>query len=299
MAGNGYIFQRVEKKYMLTQKQYESLLTAIEPHMAIDQYGLSKICNVYYDTADNELVRRSNEKPVYKEKMRLRSYGIPAEDDVVYLELKKKYRDVVYKRRVALRLTEAESYLFGGIRPNVGNCPGSDRWVETQIFREIDYFISFHRTEPKIYIAYDRTAWYGKEDREFRMTFDSHIRSRRDHLSLGFGDEAQELFLQEYQLLEIKAAGAYPMWLVKVLGDLNVYPVSFSKYGVIYKKELSRVFSGGDTDNAQVGCGTGCFDGLEFALNTPGRVAGFQENIGFPGWEDLAGKGRDKQCLPV
>lgn len=114
MSGNAYIFQRIEKKYMLTKEQYESFITAIEPYMAIDKYGLSKICNIYFDTADDELVRRSNEKPVYKEKMRLRSYGVPGMDDVVYLELKKKYKDVVYKRRVALRLADAEAYLYSG-----------------------------------------------------------------------------------------------------------------------------------------------------------------------------------------
>lgn len=244
MSGNAYIFQRIEKKYMLTKEQYESFITAIEPYMAIDKYGLSKICNIYFDTADDELVRRSNEKTVYKEKMRLRSYGVPGMDDVVYLELKKKYKDVVYKRRVALRLADAEAYLYSGVQPDLKEKQNINRWVEAQILREIDYFISFYRTKPRIYIAYDRMAWYGKEDKEFRMTFDAHIRSRREHLSLMFGDEAEELFKKEYRLLEIKAAGAYPMWLVKVLGELDVYPVSFSKYGTIYRKEFADCHAG-------------------------------------------------------
>lgn len=230
-----YIFKRVEKKYMLTPEQYENFLTAIEPHMAMDQYGLSKICNLYFDTADDALVRRSNEKPVYKEKMRLRSYGVPGREDTVFLELKKKYKDVVYKRRIALPLSAAEDYLFRGIYPQ--ECT---KTAQSQILSEIDYFIRFHKTLPKIYIAYDRTAWYGKEDGEFRMTFDSHIRSRRDHLSLSFGDEADELFDQDYKLLEIKAVGAYPIWLVKILEELSIYPVSFSKYGTIYKKETEQ-----------------------------------------------------------
>lgn len=239
MAEN-YIFKRVEKKYMLTQKQYEDFLKAIEPHMAMDQYGLSKICNIYFDTADDALVRRSNEKPVYKEKMRLRSYGIPKKEDTVFLELKKKYKDVVYKRRIALRLCEAEEYLFRGIYPQGYGRTETKKTAQSQILSEIDYFIHFHRTMPKIYIAYDRTAWYGREDNEFRMTFDSHIRSRRDHLSLSFGDEADELFDQDYKLLEIKAVGAYPMWLVKILEKLAIYPVSFSKYGTIYKMEQTE-----------------------------------------------------------
>ncbi len=228
MAGNGYIFKRVEKKYMLTPAQYKEFINAIEPHMVLDEYGLSKICNIYFDTETDELVRLSNEKPVYKEKLRLRSYGIPGAFDKVYLELKKKYKDIVYKRRISLTLLEAEDYLLRGIRPK----------KDSQILREIDYFIHFHKTVPKLYLAYDRTAWYGREDKEFRMTFDSHIRSRRDHLSLGFGDVADELFEDEYWLLEIKSAGAYPLWLVRKMEELGLYPVSFSKYGTIYKKEV-------------------------------------------------------------
>lgn len=234
MAGNGSIFKRVEKKYMLTPGQYEEFLKAIEPHMLPDAYGLSKICNIYFDTENDELVRLSNEKPVYKEKLRLRSYGIPGADDKVYLELKKKYKDIVYKRRISLTLSEAEDYLLRGIRPK----------KDSQILREIDYFIVFHKTVPKLYLAYDRTAWYGREDGEFRMTFDSHIRSRRDHLSLAFGDAADELFEQAYWLLEIKSAGAYPLWLVKKMGELSLYPISFSKYGTIYKKEVAAGMAG-------------------------------------------------------
>ncbi len=169
------------------------------------------------------------EKPVYKEKLRLRSYGIPGADDKVYLELKKKYRDVVYKRRISLKLSEAEDYLLRGIRPK----------KDSQVLREIDYFIAFHKTVPKLYLAYDRIAWYGREDPDFRMTFDSHIRSRRNHLSLSFGDAADELFLRDYWLLEVKAAKAYPLWLVRLMEKLSLYPVSFSKYGTIYKKEVT------------------------------------------------------------
>lgn len=230
MAGNGYIFKRIEKKYMLTPVQYEKLLEVIEPYMAIDQYGLSKICNIYFDTENDELVRLSNEKPVYKEKLRLRSYGIPGPEDKVFLEIKKKCGGVVYKRRISLKLREAEDYLLHGIRPA----------RDSQILREIDYFITFHKPVPKLYLAYDRTAWYGREDADFRMTFDSNIRSRREHLSLGYGDIADELFEQKYWLLEVKTAGAYPLWLANAMSELAIYPVSFSKYGTVYKKELAE-----------------------------------------------------------
>lgn len=263
MAGNGYIFKRIEKKYMLTPKQYEKLLAAIEPYMSIDQYGLSKICNIYFDTENDELVRLSNEKPLYKEKLRLRSYGIPAQEDKVFLELKKKYKGIVYKRRISLKLREAEDYLLRGIRPS----------KDSQILHEIDYFIRFYKPVPKLYLAYDRTAWYGKEDADFRMTFDSHIRSRRDNLHLDYGDIADELFEQKYWLLEIKTAGAYPLWLADALSELAIFPVSFSKYGTVYKKELAEGMA-------------------ERALD-------FQSNMQFLSEKADPIKGEEKICLPV
>lgn len=237
MAGvaKGFVFQRIEKKYMLDDEQYEKLLKAIAPYMEMDEYGLSKICNIYFDTKQDDLVRRSNEKPVYKEKLRLRSYGVPCAKDKVYLEIKKKYKGIVYKRRISLSLQEAEDYLLRGIRPV----------KDSQILREIDYFIQFYQPLPKLYLAYDRTAWFGKEDPDFRMTFDANIRSRREKLSLADGDEGTPLYEHSYHLLEVKAAGAYPLWLVNALSDLKIYPVSFSKYGTIYKKEVEQCMAEG------------------------------------------------------
>ena len=148
----------------------------------------------------------------------------------MYLEIKKKYAGIVYKRRISMTLSEAEDYLLGGVYPA----------KDSQILREIDYFLKFYKPVPKLYLAYDRTAWYGKNDKELRITFDSNIRSRRENLSLGCGDEAGLLYEKEYYLLEIKASGAYPLWLAKSLTDLSIYPASFSKYGAVYKKELKE-----------------------------------------------------------
>lgn len=223
----GLVFQRVEKKYLLDPMQYKQLMEAIKPHMQADQYGLSTICNIYFDTEDNKLIRSSIEKPPYKEKMRLRSYGIPDAKDTVYLELKKKCNSIVYKRRIPLTLKEARDYLLAGVLP----C------LSSQILREIDYFIHFYNPIPKLYLAYDRTAYFGKEDAEFRMTFDSGIRSRREDLFLEHGDYGIPLYKEDYSLLEIKASGAYPLWLARALSESKVFPVSFSKYGTIYQKE--------------------------------------------------------------
>lgn len=224
------VFQRVEKKYLMSNETYHLFLQQIKEYMQEDQFGLHTICNIYYDTPQDELIRASIEKPCYKEKLRLRSYGVPTNDSKVFLEIKKKYAGIVYKRRCAMTLKEAEHYLEHGIKPK----------EDSQILRELDYFMKFYQPIPKLYLAYDRRAYFGKEDSNIRMTIDKNIRSRTTQLQLKKGDEGELLLEEGYHLLEIKVPDAYPMWLVHILSNLQLYPISFSKYGNIYKKELKR-----------------------------------------------------------
>ncbi|SEA36433.1 VTC domain-containing protein [Eubacterium aggregans] len=224
----GCVFERVEKKYLLSEGQYRELVRRLKPHVQVDDYGLHTICNIYYDTPGNEMVRRSIEGPKYKEKIRLRSYGVPGPEDTVFLEIKKKWRKVVYKRRIPLTLTQAGAFMAGGPLPQV---EPEDR----QILRELDYCRSFYHPIPKVFIAYDRIACFGNEDPELRMTFDHGIRSREDDLWLGLGDYGKPLLKKEQFLLEIKVEGAFPLWLVDILSELAIYPTSFSKVGNIYK----------------------------------------------------------------
>lgn len=224
------VFQRVEKKYMMSYETYKLFLQQIQAYMQEDQFGLHTICNIYYDTEQDELIRASIEKPRYKEKLRLRSYGIPTSNSKVFLEIKKKYAGIVYKRRCAMTLKEAEYYLDHGIKPK----------EDSQILRELDYFMKFYHPIPKLYLAYDRRAYFGKDDHNIRMTVDKNIRSRTTQLQLDKGDEGELLLEEGYHLLEIKVPNAYPMWLVEILSNLKLYPVSFSKYGSIYKKSIEK-----------------------------------------------------------
>ncbi|SFR70975.1 polyphosphate polymerase domain-containing protein [Anaeromicropila populeti] len=221
-------FERVEKKYLMTQEQFELFKKMTESYITLDQYGLHTICNIYYDTDTYDLIRHSIEKPKYKEKLRLRSYGIPTKSDMVFIELKKKWKGVVYKRRTSMSLEEAEAYLEHGVKPE----------RQDQIRREIDYFISFYKPQKKLFLAYDRLAFFGNEDSEVRITVDQNIRSRTTDLQLSNGDHGNFLLPKDQFLMEIKVAGAFPMWLTKILSELSIYPVSFSKYGNIYKKSL-------------------------------------------------------------
>lgn len=226
-------FKRVEKKYMLSRSQYDKFMELIEDYMQADNYGLSTICNLYYDTDNYELVRRSIEKPVYKEKLRLRSYGVPELTDTVFLELKKKYKGVVYKRRVALPLWEA----YESIQNKSFRIDERDRQAG-QIEAEITYFLNQYDLYPRVFLAYDRIAMFGKDNPELRMTFDFNIRNRSYDIDLLKGDEGQLLFDDERVLLEIKVSAAYPFWLIHALEECEIYPMSFSKYGTVYKKFL-------------------------------------------------------------
>lgn len=218
------IFQRYEIKYRLTRAQQEQLLAAIGDRMQADQYGLHLIRNVYFDTPDHRLIRRSLEKPLYKEKLRLRSYVTATGDTPVYMELKKKYKGVVYKRRVALPESQAMAFLCQ--RQPVG---------DSQILREIDYFLDYYGTlQPTMFLSYRRQAFYGVEDPTLRLTFDDQILWREDGLRLTEEVGGRALLPEDTVLMEIKTSTALPLWLTAVLSELKIYKSSFSKYGTAY-----------------------------------------------------------------
>lgn len=219
------VFKRYEMKYLLTRKQKEKVLEAMEPYMELDAYGRSTIRNIYYDTDNYRLVRKSLEKPVYKEKLRVRSYRAAGPEDEVFVELKKKYEGVVYKRRTSMGKQRAEAYL-------TGRYPATQR---TQITEEIDYFLRFYETlAPKVFLSYEREVYYTKEPGEFRVTFDENIIWRETDLSLEKGIYGTPILKPGQTLMEIKTPGGIPLWMVKVLSEESIRQTSFSKYGNAY-----------------------------------------------------------------
>lgn len=225
MAQYQDIFKRYEKKYLLTEPQYQALLVILQEQMTPDSHDQYTICNLYYDTPSFQLIRASIEKPVYKEKLRLRSYGVPNAEDTVFLELKKKYDGIVYKRRAKMSLSEADHYLTERKKPEKNG----------QILREIDWFLDFYQPEPKTYISYDRMAFFGRENSNLRITFDTNIRWRENSLFLGDGVWGDSLLEKGVYLMEIKMPNAMPVWLSHSLDRLEIFPTSFSKYGNCYK----------------------------------------------------------------
>jgi len=223
------VFERQEKKYVLTKTQYLTLEKVLEEYMNKDDYGLHCINSLYFDTDDFKLIRASQSKPsVYKEKLRLRSYGTPTQDAAVYIELKKKYKGTTFKRRIQIKYKEAWQYLNYGIKPR----------EKSQVFNEIDYFIYSYHTRPKVLIMYDRIALFGKEDKEFRITFDFNVRFRDYNLDISKGSYGTPILKEDTCLMEVKTLKSMPCWFCSILSDLEIYPRSFSKYGNVYNDYL-------------------------------------------------------------
>ncbi len=224
------IFQRYEIKYRVTRAQQQRIIQAIAPYMQADRYGLHTIRNVYFDTPDHRLIRRSLEKPLYKEKLRVRSYVTATAETPVFVELKKKYKGIVYKRRIVL--PEADAMAFLCEHRAVG---------ETQILREIAYCLEYYRDlRPAMYLAYDRQAFYGRDDPDLRLTFDTNIRWRQDRLRLTEEPDGRLLVPEDTVMMEIKTTTALPLWLTALLNEEKIYKSSFSKYGTAYLETVKE-----------------------------------------------------------
>jgi len=254
------IFKRIEVKYLLDETTYRRLRERLKEIAEVDRYGESSILNIYYDTPDYRLIRTSLDKPDYKEKLRLRSYNIPTKDSPAFIEIKKKYDGVVYKRRIDMKYDDALEYLNDrndatdcvsdnniladtnmkttaddGIKQTIINKQSTDLDTisrDRQIRKEIDYMRSYYgELIPRMAISYDRIAMFGKKDPELRITFDRNIRYRTDKLDLRYGNTGKDILKPGQRLMELKIAGAMPIELARIFSELRIYPASFSKYG--------------------------------------------------------------------
>ena len=232
-------FKRYEKKFLLTNQQYDALIPKLLDYMEPDQHCLDgknySIYNIYYDTVNSDIIRHSISKPYYKEKLRLRSYKIPKKPtDKVFLELKKKINGIVNKRRVILTLEEARDFVEQGIRPETCD------YMSEQVINEIAYYLSHESVKPSVYIGYTRKAFFAKDDPEFRLTFDSKILTRRENLTLEGGYYGDDILEENQYLMEVKILGAIPVWFTKILSELEIYNTHFSKYGQEFMKYCAQ-----------------------------------------------------------
>lgn len=223
-------FQRVEDKYPLTYEQANTFLHLAQSHLKKDIYFQYTVHSIYYDTKDTAFLIQGMEKPTYKMKLRLRSYGEPNASQPVWLETKKKYGNIVYKRRIPLKEKEAYAYLKEGIPHSVQN----------HTAKEIDYLMHQYDLEPKTLICYDRTCFASKSEEDVRITMDEHIRYRIEDINLH--ENGSEIPLKQgFVMMEIKAMDRYPIWLVRILSQMKLYKSSFSKFGTIYQNNFETM----------------------------------------------------------
>lgn len=220
-------FKRFEQKYLLTEEQFLSLTNVLNEYFEKDKYYNSKIYNIYFDNDNYDIIINSIEKPKYKDKIRLRSYKEPKSNDIVFLEIKQKYKGIVYKRRISLTLKQFNNYVNKDILP----------YKDNQIMKELNYYIKYYHLHPSIFVAYDRLAYYCREDENFRVTFDTNLRSRTVNLKLKDTKDNKLYFDKKRHIMEVKCLYGLPLWFTKILSENRIYPISFSKVGSIYKKE--------------------------------------------------------------
>ncbi len=228
MAEPIVVMKRYELKYLLNGAQTDYLVKSLEGHMKLDQYGRTSIASLYYDTPNYQLIRASVEKPPFKEKIRLRSYGLATRESPVYLELKRKAYGIVYKRRVQSTLPLVDKFFAGS----------GDICAPGQINREITYFRDYYKTlVPACLIIYDREAFF-EPGGDLRLTIDHCPRYRVDHLDLTSSMEGLPLRPPGHTILEIKVQEAMPLWLTHILDEGKIYKNSFSKYGEAFRQQL-------------------------------------------------------------
>ncbi len=233
------VFKRYEIKYMVTAEQKTRILKAMEPYMVMDKFGRSTVRNIYFDTDDFVLARHSIAKPDFKEKLRIRSYSKADADSTVFVELKRKFDGVVYKRRVRIREAEAMKWMTGSKEPSITHSLSGG---SAQVTSEVEYFKGMYcRLKPVVYLSYDREAYRMKKGAaasdggaDFRVTFDSNIRCRESDLTLRSEAYGTGMLEEGMFLMELKCPGAIPMWMTKILSEEKIYKTSFSKYGTAY-----------------------------------------------------------------
>ena len=227
-----YRFERIEKKFWMTAEQYQALLPLFDAKMNRDRFGESTICNIYYDAPDYTLIRRSIERPLFKEKLRLRSYGIPSKDDAVFVEIKRKLNGIGYKRRISVPFGEAKKLLRG--EPIQCDDP--------QIEAELLAFINRYHPQPMVYLTYERYAMTAKDDPEFRVTIDRNLQYRMSEVESPSKDGMSPILEDgSLVLMEIKALGAIPQWLTDEMSKLKIRQAPFSKVGACYTRHIAPI----------------------------------------------------------
>ena len=238
-------FARVETKYLLTLPQTAAMEMGLM-RMGFERtdFGSPTVQSLYYDTADYALIRSSLERPAYKEKLRLRAYGEPGTLTQSFVEIKKKYDGVVYKRRTEMPLQEAAEALSRGRMPEEAG----------QVGREVQWMLSRYGLHPAAVISYDRDAWFCKDRPGVRITFDRSLAFRNWETDLNARATGISLLPAGQRLMEIKTNGTYPLWLVRLLQETGAERTHFSKYGLAYVRHIRPYAE--ENERSETNCST-------------------------------------------
>lgn len=234
-----HTFERCEKKLLIDNGYLDNFISDISEYMNPDEYNVDgkpyMISNLYFDDDGDNIIRHSLSKPKYKEKLRVRSYGVPTYEDKVFIEIKRKFCGIGTKRRAKLKYCDLCEYLKSGKHPeNIG-------YINEQVLREIDYYIQTYKVVPKVYISYMRNAYFGKDDKNIRLTIDREITTRRYDLDLTLGSYGDSLLPEGKTLVEFKFEGAAPLWFAHIMSKYSLSFFSYSKYGREFTKMQRKI----------------------------------------------------------
>jgi SPX domain protein involved in polyphosphate accumulation len=218
-------FRRYEQKYLMNRSQYEEIAGFLPSLVKADHFGKSMVCTIYYDTDDFTIIRKARNTPLFKEKLRLRAYGVPGPEDMVFLELKKKFKGITYKRRISLPLALTQDY----------NSLQRVSSGSSFVINEISWFLLRYKPTPKVLIGCNRTAFQGIENPALRITVDTKLHWRKTDLDLSLGLYGEPLLEDDEYLMELKVDEAIPLSLSRMMTKLKIFPISYSKYSKAYE----------------------------------------------------------------
>ncbi len=233
------VFNRYELKFILDKSMAQEMIQALKGHVMLDQYGdgegFYRIINLYYDTEDHLFFHETVNRQEFRQKLRLRAYNKVSIDTPVFLEIKKKYDGVVYKRRTMLTLQDAYAFLAKGQEQQDYSVYDASN---VQILGEVAFLKRFYSLAPKVVVSYDRQAFLGIKENDLRITFDSNLRKRESDLKLESGPWGELFMDASSYILEIKVNGRIPLWLAQILSGFQCWRQGYSKYTSSYNAEL-------------------------------------------------------------
>ena len=242
--------RRVEKKYLITRSEKATLLKALKKQLVHDEYYKEEILSLYLDTDNFDLAIKTIDRPEFREKVRVRAYNVPKRSTRIFFEVKTKLATnktkIGNKRRLIIPLKDFYSYMNTGKNlEQIAASASNNNPQQIQVAKELDYLIKHYNLRPKIIIVSNRTAFSGKNDPTFRLTFDENLRFRTTDLKLEKGSSGEKYFPSTPDpkrgiIMEAKTINAMPPWFVDEISRLKIYPTRFSKYGKIYQLITER-----------------------------------------------------------